>query len=482
VVGVTVDQHAVQPAVIERTVTVAPAVRAPDEPAERRWLIFAIVSLGLMMASVDQTIVATALPTLQRDLDAQVNWSSWTITIYALGQILVMPLAGRFGDQFGRKRIFVGAAVLFTVASLCCGLANDIYLLVALRAVQAVGGGAFMPSATGIVAEQFGRNRDRALALFASVFPIGGILGPVLGGVVLTYWSWRGIFLVNVPIGILLVVTASLLIPRTERHVRGRLDGVGILLVGTTLLPAMFGIAYLGSGSASLLAPAFLVAEALAAISLVLFLRHSRRAAAPFIPARLLVGRGFGVMNLLNFLYGAAALGFGALVPLYAEQRFGIASLEAGTLLTARAVGMISTAALAALLLRRTGHRWPMVIGYVIVIVGMLGLAYGPAGGVSAYLWLAAAAAVSGVGMGTATPASNNASMSLAPDSAAAIAGLRGMFRQTGGITAISVTTAFLARSADPGVAQAWVFVVFAGILAAALPLIRRVPDTHAGW
>jgi EmrB/QacA subfamily drug resistance transporter len=479
VAEVTVDQHAA------RTVTVptaAPVVRAPDEPAERRWLIFAIVSLALLMASVDQTIVATALPTLQRDLHGTVNWASWTITIYALGQILVMPLAGRLGDQFGRKRIFVGAAVLFTVASLCCGLANDIYVLVALRAVQAIGGGAFMPSATGIVAEQFGRDRDRALGLFASVFPIGGILGPVLGGVVLTYWSWRGIFLVNVPIGILLVISASLLIPRTERHVRGRLDGLGILLVGTTLLPAMFGVAYLGGPSASLASPAFVLPEVLGAVSLALFVRHARRASAPFIPARLLVGRGFGVMNLLNFLYGAAALGFGALVPLYAEQRFGIASLEAGALLTARAVGMISTAALAALLLRRTGHRWPMVIGYVIVIVGMLGLAYGPAGGVSSYLWLAAAAAVSGVGMGTATPASNNASMSLAPDQAAAIAGLRGMFRQTGGITAISVTTAFLARATDPGLAQAWVFVVFAGILAAALPLIRRVPDQHGRW
>ena len=449
---VTVDQHA------DRTVTVSthvPVVRAPDEPAQRRWLIFAIVSLALLMASVDQTIVATALPTLQRDLHGTVNWASWTITIYALGQILVMPLAGRLGDQFGRKRIFVGAAVLFTVASLCCGLANDIYVLVALRAVQAIGGGAFMPSATGIVAEQFGRNRDRALGLFASVFPIGGILGPVLGGIVLTYWSWRGIFLVNVPIGILLVICASLLIPRTERHVRGRLDGLGILLVGTTLLPAMFGIAYLGSPSASLASPAFVLPEVLAAVSLALFVRHARRATAP---------------------------GFGALVPLYAEQRFGIASLEAGTLLAARAVGMISTAALAALLLRRTGHRWPMVIGYVIVIVGMLGLAYGPAGGVSPYLWLAAAAAVSGVGIGTATPASNNASMSLAPDQAAAIAGLRGMFRQTGGITAISVTTAFLARATDPELAQAWVFVVFAGILAAALPLIRRVPDQHGRW
>jgi EmrB/QacA subfamily drug resistance transporter len=488
VAGVSVDQETARSERDTTTTVPAGAVerevgsRIGAEPHPRRWLIFGIVSLALLMASIDQTIVAIALPALQSDLHAQVNWSSWTITIYALGQILVMPLAGRFGDRYGRKRVFVAAAVLFTVASLCCGLANDIYLLVALRAVQAIGGGAFMPSATGIVSEQFGRNRDRALGLFASVFPIGGIVGPVLGGVVLTYWSWRGIFLVNVPIGVLLIVTASLLIPGGEQRTQGRLDGVGVLLVGTTLLPAMFGIAYLGSGSASPVSVAFILPELVAAVSLVLFVRHARRAPAPFIPARLLIGRGFGVMNLLNFLYGCAALGFGALVPLYAEQRYGIPSLQAGTLLTARAVGMIGTAAVAVMLLRRTGHRRPMILGYVLLIVGMLGLASAPPGDTSPFLWLAAAAAVAGIGTGTATPASNNAGMSLAPDQAAAIAGLRGMFRQTGGITAISVTSAILARSADPGMAQAYVFVAFAVILAAAVPLIFRVPDQHGRW
>ena len=112
-----------------------------DEPAgggplPGRYLVFMIASLALLMSSVDQTIVATALPSLQRDLHAQVNWSTWTITIYALGQVLVMPLAGKFGDQYGRKRVFLGAAVLFTAASLCCGFAGNIYLLIALRGLQ----------------------------------------------------------------------------------------------------------------------------------------------------------------------------------------------------------------------------------------------------------------------------------------------------------------------------------------------------------
>ncbi|HUB42778.1 MAG TPA: MFS transporter, partial [Streptosporangiaceae bacterium] len=107
---------------------VAHADRARGQVAEDstrgRFAIFAIVSIALMMSSVDQTIVATALPSIQHDLAAQVNWSSWTITIYALGQVLVMPLAGKMGDQYGRKRIFLGAAALFTTASLCCGLAT----------------------------------------------------------------------------------------------------------------------------------------------------------------------------------------------------------------------------------------------------------------------------------------------------------------------------------------------------------------------
>jgi EmrB/QacA subfamily drug resistance transporter len=454
---------------------------ADGEAQPRRYLVFAIVSLALMMASVDQTIVATALPALQRDLHAPVNWSSWTITIYALGQILVMPLAGKLGDQYGRKKIFLGAAVLFTAASLCCGFANDIYLLVALRGLQAIGGGAFMPLATGIVAQQFGRDRDRALGLFSSVFPIGGIIGPVLGGVFVTYWSWRGIFLVNVPIGLTLIALGSVFIPKIPKKADQRLDIRGVVLLGVTLLSAMFGVATLGSGQASVADPAFWVPEIIAAVALAGFARHSARAPAPFIAAKFLVGRGFGVMNLINFLFGCAVLGFGALVPLYAEERYHIATLDAGTLLTARALGMIGVAAVAVFLLRRTGYRWPMAIGFSLAAIGLLIMASSPHG-LSPYAWLAVAAGLSGIGMGLCTPASNNATLQLAPDQSAAIAGLRGMFRQTGAITAVSVTSAILARSADPGLAQAHVFLVFAVILAAVLPLILLVPDHRGNW
>jgi EmrB/QacA subfamily drug resistance transporter len=450
------------------------------EPASGRYVVFAIVSLALLMASVDQTIVATALPALQHDLHAAVNWSSWTITIYALGQILMLPVAGKLGEQYGRKRIFLGAAVLFTAASLCCGFSTNIYLLIALRAAQAIGGGAFMPSATGIVAQIFGRDRDRAVGLFSSIFPIGGIIGPVLGGLFVTYWSWRGIFLVNVPLGIALVVLGAVFIPASSRTRGQRLDIRGVLLLGAALLPAMFGIAWLGGG-ASPASPVFLVPEAVAAIALAAFVRHSARAAAPFIQIRYLAGRGFGVMNLINFLYGSSVLGFGALIPLYAHARYGLAILAGGTLLTARGVGMIATAGMTVFLLRRTGYRWPIAIGSVLAAGGLLMTALSPAG-LSPYGWLAIAAAVCGIGMGISTPGANNATLQLAPENAAALSGLRAMFRQTGAITAVSITTAIVARSATPGLTQAHVFLVFAIIVLATIPLILRVPEHRGRW
>jgi EmrB/QacA subfamily drug resistance transporter len=454
---------------------------AAAEPAPRRYLVFAVVSLALMMSSVDQTIVATALRAIQHDLRAQVNWSSWTITIYALGQVLVMPLAGKLGDQYGRKKLFLGAVVLFTGASLCCGFAGNIYLLIVLRAVQAVGGGAFMPSATGIVSEIFGDDRDRAVGLFSSIFPIGGIIGPVLGGLFVTYWSWRGIFLVNVPIGILLLALGATFIPaiplRPDRH----LDIRGVALLGSTLLAAMLGIAYLGGSNSRVASPAFLAPELIAVVAGIAFVRHTARAKEPFISLRFLTGRGFGVMNLLNFLYGSAVLGFGPLVPLYAQNRYGLGALAAGTLLTARAVGMIAIAGLAVYLLRRTGYRWPMAVGFTLTALGILGTAISPHG-LSPYAWLALATGICGIGMGVSTPSANNATLQLAPEQAAAVAGLRGMFRQAGAITAVSVTAAIVARSTDPGIAQAHVFLVFAAMMAGSLPLMLLVPEHRGRW
>jgi EmrB/QacA subfamily drug resistance transporter len=459
------------------------SVSVSKVPKDRRKLIFAIVSIGLFMASVDQTIVATALPAIERELHATINWSGWTISVYALGQVIAMPMAGKISDMYGRKRVFMISAAIFTLSSLCCGFAPNIAVLLLARFIQALGGGAFMPSATGIVSDHFGDQRDRAVGMFTSIFPIGGIVGPILGGLFVSYWSWRGIFLVNVPIGLALILLTAHFIPASARRPSSRIDLRGIALLAGVILTGMFGITYLGSGSVPLYSPVFLGCLACAVVLAAAFLRHSRTYAAPFVPYQLLRGRGFGIMNLINYLYGAAALGFAALVPLYAADRYGISALASGTLLTARAVGMIAVAGAAALALRRTGYRWPMVLGFVVLALGLVLLALSAP--ISPYAWLAIGAALTGLGMGLSTPASNNASLQLAPDQIAAVAGLRGMFRQAGAITAVSVTTAVIARAPSPamsGLVQAHVLLVFAVILVLMLPLVRLVPEHHGSW
>src|ERR1700722_17164057 len=276
----------------------APGARQKD----RRKLIFAIVSIGLFMASVDQTIVATALPAIEKELHAGINWSGWTISIYALGQVIAMPMAGKISDMYGRKKVFMVSAAVFTLASLCCGFAPNITLLLIARFIQALGGGAFMPSATGIVSDHFGDQRDRAVGMFTSIFPIGGIIGPVLGGLFVSYWSWRGIFLVNVPIGVILIILTARFIPVSATRPTTRIDIAGVLLLAGLLTTAMFGITFLGTGSAQFYDPVFLVSEAAAVALGFLFVRHAKTARDPFVSYRLLRGHGFGSMNVINYL------------------------------------------------------------------------------------------------------------------------------------------------------------------------------------
>ncbi len=340
------------------------------DPDPRRKLIFFIVAIGLFMASVDATIVATAIKPIGTSLHSKINWTAWTVTIYQLGQIIAMPVAGKISDQFGRKKVYLISAAVFTVASLACGLSSSIGMLIAFRFIQALGGGAFMPSATGIVSDHFGRDRDKALGLFTSIFPIGGIVGPVFGGVITQDWSWRGIFFVNLPVGIVLIALGLRFIPKSVPKPSGGIDVRGVCLLASMILSGMFAISVLGDLSAA--SPAFFLPLIVSVILGYGFVRHTRRAAAPFIPLRLLAGRGFATMNVLNVLYGSAALGFGALVPLYAENRYGIHTANAGTLLSARAIGMICIAAAAAMMLRRTGYRLPMIVGFASIAVGLV--------------------------------------------------------------------------------------------------------------
>src|SRR3954453_2880108 len=210
------------------------------------------------MFSIDSTIVAVALPTLIADLHTSLVRAGWTLAAYALTQTVMMPLVGKLAEQFGQMRVFLICVFVFTLGSLLCGLAPNVYVLIACRVLQALGGGGFLPSCTGIVAEQFPETRSRMVGLFASIFPIGGILGPNLGGAIIEHFGWREIFLINVPIGILVVamlarqtrppartVPEALAAKRAVATRRG-IDVGGMLLFAATIVGLLLALTMLG--------------------------------------------------------------------------------------------------------------------------------------------------------------------------------------------------------------------------------------------
>ena len=192
-----------------------------ESPPVRRGVVFAIVALALLMMSIDSTIVATALHSLRRGLQTSIDWAGWTITAYSFGFVVILPISGKLSEQYGCRRVFLGSVIAFTLASLCCGLADNIYVLIALRGLQAAGGAGFTPSATEIIVDHFGDARDRAVSLFGSIFSIGAMIGPIFGGLFVSYWTWRGIFLVNVPIGVAVIVLALCYVPRDRSRKGG---------------------------------------------------------------------------------------------------------------------------------------------------------------------------------------------------------------------------------------------------------------------
>jgi EmrB/QacA subfamily drug resistance transporter len=440
-----------------------------------KWLIFAIVSIALFMMSVDVTIVSTGLQTIRQSLHTQINWATWTVTAYELGLVVSMPISGRISDQLGRKKVFLVAAVVFVTASFLCGLANSIGVLIALRVVQAVGGAAFMPTASGLIADIFGKDKQRALGLFSSIFPLGALVGPVLGGILISSWSWRGIFLVNVPVGLLFTVLAAWYLPSSQPR-GGRTDIAGALLLGGTVLSAMLAITRLGDPGGTPASVTFAIPFLLSFLLGWLFWWRSGRMEQPLIPMHLLRGKVFGAMNLINFLWGASAIGFAALVPLYAQVRYHISPLSSGTLLTARAIGEIALAGVTSFLLHRIGYRLPLIVGLGFIISGLVLLYVHPLV-LGPYGWLAFAAGLTGIGIGISAPAANNATLEFSPNDIGAISGLRGATRQSGAIIGVAVTSAVVARSANEALTLGACFTVLAVILAAIVPLVLIIPD-----
>jgi MFS family permease len=255
-----------------------------------------------------------------------------------------------------------------------------------------------------------------------------------------------------------------------------------MVLLGVGLLATMLAASSLADGVTSRNAPLLVAVGAAAVIGFAAFFWHTSRSRNPFIPPGLIRGRGFGAVNVINTLGSGLAQGVVTLVPLYAANRYGIDALRSGTLLIAEGIAAMIVSTIAAFALRRTGYRAPVFVGLCIVACGSLLLALAPPAAMSAYLWLATAAFVVGVGFGSITPATRNAGLQLAPGSAATLAAIRSGGMQIGAILTVSAGTALLAASDDPGTAQAWFYAAATVAYLFVLPLATRIPEHRGSW
>ena len=452
-----------------------------------RSLVFVNVCLGILMASLDVTMVAVAFPHLTRDLGTNVLWAAWTMSVYSLAMTMVMPLAGKLSDSLGHKRILLFSMILFTASSALCGMAPNIYVLILLRFFQGIGGGSFIPSATGIVSDLFPENRQRYIGLFSSVFPIGGIIGPNLGGWIVERYSWRYIFYINVPIGVVLIIISWLFLRGTMSMDRLRIDYRGAAVFIGAIFSIMLGLNSMAEYSTTS-ARGVAVALIVIGVSLIwYFLRHEKRSANPILDMELLKSRPFLAANLFNLLLGATTFGIFSFTPLYAISVYGLSTLGSGMILTPRSLGGIAAAAVTSFFLTRWGYRKPMIWGLIIVSITTVVLGQGlPSWNVVNWVggkvsFLAFLMLISGIGVGMLMPPSNNACIELMPEKVATITGLRGMFRTVGGVLGISLITMILHLSSDPVTGFRIAFTTFGLGMILGLPLIIMTPDGREG-
>lgn len=345
--------------------------KAGSYPVADRAFGLAIVVLGglQLMVVLDGTVANLALARLQADLGLSDAGRNWVVVSYALAFGGLMLLGGRIGDAFGRKRVFIAGVALFTVASLLCGLAVNEATLILARALQGTGAAIASPTALALVATTFapGPARNQAIAIYAAMTGIGSITGLIVGGA-LTEVSWRWIFLINVPIGLLIVVLAVFALQETVGE-RLALDVRGAVLGTFGATSLVFGISEgpeLGWRSVSVI-----TALVLALVLLTAFLVVERRATNPLLPFKLFADRDRVVTFAAIFFSGAALFCTTVYVALFVQDILGYSPLRAGMAFIPFAVGLGVGSALASKLVMRIAPRWLAATGALIMVVGL---------------------------------------------------------------------------------------------------------------
>ncbi|KAB1989996.1 MDR family MFS transporter [Streptomyces triticiradicis] len=328
--------------------------------------------LGMLLAALDQTIVSTALPTIVSDLGG-LEHLSWVVTAYLLASTAATPLWGKLGDQYGRKRLFQTAIVIFLIGSALCGMSQNMGELIAFRALQGLGGGGLMVLSMAIVGDLVPpRERGKYQGLFGAVFGATSVLGPLLGGLFTEHLSWRWVFYVNLPVGVvaLAVIAAVLHIPRkSARHV---IDYAGTFLIAA-VATCLVLVASLGGTTWDWGSPQVVGLVVLGAVLAVVFVAVERRAAEPVLPLKLFRIHTFTLSAVISFIVGFAMFGAMTYLPTFLQVVQGVSPTMSGVHMLPMVFGLLLSSTVSGQIVSRTG-RWKVfpVLGTGITALGLL--------------------------------------------------------------------------------------------------------------